>query len=273
MAPAPVLPIAALLGKADTAFKMVGGSSIVFNAIRGTIFGKVLRTVEYPDGELRSVKIRRMRMATLAAAVADAQPPPFPTAFVEPRDVRQIAIFTSPHFTEPVTTDAAVSAIPDNAWLLWSKEPYDSEPIPLTGVKLDGSHLTKKPAKPPPSLSDVVLQDRAIAIARRVLRASRLSSKSPPSSLTTATSTHSHLSQLEHDRLVDLAVDRDSSLVSPIRPPAHPHPGTTPPLTPPPTTPLRARSSPSRATLARTTTTSHTTRAASSRAATRPASS
>ena len=52
MPPAPILPIGVLLGKADASFKLVGGSSIVFNLIRSRIFGKVLRAVEYPDGNL-----------------------------------------------------------------------------------------------------------------------------------------------------------------------------------------------------------------------------
>lgn len=192
----------------------VGGSSIVFNAIRGTIFGKILRAVEYPDGDLRTIKIRRMNLHRLQTLIADVQPPPFPTAFVAPEDVRQIAIFTSPHFTEPVTTDADVSAIPDNAWLFWSKESYDDDPLPTKGVKLDGSHVRKKDSKPPPSLSDVVLQDRAIGIARRIVHSSRLSRSGKRSSGKDALlPAAARLSQLEHDRLVDLAVDRDSSLV------------------------------------------------------------
>jgi hypothetical protein len=182
----------------------------VFNAIRGTIFGKILRTVEYPDGDLRTIKIRRMKLHRLQTLIADAQPPPFPTAYVMPEDVQQIVVFTSPHFTEPVRNDADVSAIPDNAWLFWTKENYEDDPLPTKGVKLDGSHVLKKESKPAPSLSDVVLQDRAIGIARRIVHSSRLSRSGKAAKLPAA----ARLTQLEHDRLVDLAVDRDSSLVS-----------------------------------------------------------
>lgn len=192
----PIVPIGAMLGKADSAFKLMGGSSIVFNALRSRIFGKVLRTVEYPDGELRSVKIYRMNLYRLQTLIADTQPPPFPTAFLEPEDIKQIAMFTSPHFTEPVSTDADVSALPDNAWLLWSKDAFEVDPIPTRGVKLDGSHIKKiAAAKSEPSVPERVLQDTAINVAVRVRKGQRVS-------------------RSQYERWIDLAVDRDAGLLS-----------------------------------------------------------
>jgi hypothetical protein len=192
----------------------VGGSSFVFNYLRANLFGKVLRAVEYPDGDLRTIKIHRMKRHRLQTLIADAQPPPFPTAFVTPEDVQQIAVWTAPHFTEHVLTDADVNAIPDNAWLFWSKESSEEAPIPRKDVKLDGSHVTKSAAKPAPTLSDVFLQDRAIGIAQRIVHTSRLSRDGKPSATMAGTlPTGARLSQSQHDRLVDLAVDRDSSLV------------------------------------------------------------
>lgn len=193
---APIVAIGALLGKADSAFKLVGGSSIVFNAIRSRIFGKVLRTIEYPDGELRSIKIYRMNMYRLKSLIADTQPPPFPTAFVEPYDIKQIAVFTSPHFTEPILHDSDVSALPDNAWLFWSKDTYEEDPIPTRGVKLDGSHVKKGvKQKEEVPISDKILQDDAIAVARKIRETQQFS-------------------RWQYDRVVDLAVDRDSSLLT-----------------------------------------------------------
>lgn len=104
-----------------------------------------------------------MNRYQLQTLIANVQPPPFPTAFVTPEDVQQICVFTSPHFTEQILTDSDVSAIPDNAWLLWSKEAYQDEPIPSKGVKLDGSHIRKKDSKPVATLSDIVLQGMFIA--------------------------------------------------------------------------------------------------------------
>lgn len=192
----PIVPIGVMLGKADTAFKMVGGSSIVFNIIRSRIFGKVLRAVEYPDGDLCSFKIYRMNLYRLKGLIADTQPPPFPTAFLEPEDIKQVSVFTSPHFTEPIRNDSNVSALPDNAWLFWSKDSFEEDPIPTRGVKLDGSHVQKKPVTVPElQQNELVLQDQAIAMARRIRESQRFS-------------------QREYDRVIDLAVDRDAGLLA-----------------------------------------------------------
>lgn len=193
---APIVPIGVMLGKADSAFKMVGGSSIVFNVLRSRIFGKVLRAVEYPDGELHSIKIYRMNLYRLKANIAETQPPPFPTAFVEPQDIKQISVFTSPHFTEPIRSDADVSALPENAWLFWSKDTFEEVPIPTRGVKLDGSHVKKKvkPIEEPP-MGDIQLQDQAISLAKKIRKTQQFS-------------------RWQFDRIVDLAIDRDSGLLA-----------------------------------------------------------
>lgn len=192
----PIVPIGLMLGKADSAFKLVGGSSIVFNAIRSRIFGKVLRTIEYPDGELHSVKIYRMNLYRLKSLIADTQPPPFPTAFLEPSDIKQIAVFTSPHFTEPVQNDSDVSALPDNAWLFWSKESFEDDPLPTRGVKLDGSHIQKKKSSASEqSATDRMLQDQAISLARKIRNSQQYS-------------------RWQYDRLIDLAIDRDTGLLA-----------------------------------------------------------
>lgn len=193
---APIVPIGVMLGKADTAFKMVGGSSIVFNAIRSRIFGKVLRVIEYPDGDLNSVKIYRMNLYRLRTLIADTQPPPFPTAFLEPEDIKQVSAFTSPHFTEPLRNDSDVSSLPDNAWLFWSKDSFEEDPIPTRGVKLDGSHVQKKPVTISElPQNELMLQDQAISIAKRIRQSQQFSRR-------------------EYDRIIDLAVDRDTGLLA-----------------------------------------------------------
>lgn len=190
------MPIGVLLGKADSAFKLVGGSSIVFNAIRSRIFGKVLRTVEYPDGELHSIRIYRMSLYRLKTLIADTQPPPFPTAFLEPADIKQVAMFTSPHFTEPILHDSDVSALPENAWLFWSTDAFEESAIPTRGVKLDGSHIrTKVSAGSDLPVSDLALQDQAIAVAKNIRKSQQYS-------------------RWQYHRIVDLAIDRDSGLLA-----------------------------------------------------------
>lgn len=194
---APIVPIGVMLGKADTAFKLVGGSSIVYNAIRSRIFGKVLRAVEYPDGDLHSVRIYRSNLFRLKTLIAETQPPPFPTAFLEPDDVKQISVFTSPHFTEPVISDADVSSLSENAWLFWSKDSVEEDTIPTRGVKIDGSHVAKKSSKPKedPSVVEQRLQDDAIRIARKVFKSQQFS-------------------RWHFDRVIDMAVDRDAGLLA-----------------------------------------------------------
>lgn len=190
------MPIGVLLGKADTAFKLVGGSSIVFNAIRSRIFGKILRSVEYPDGDLHSVKIYRSSLYRLKTLIADTQPPPFPTAFLQAEDIKQVSVFTSPHFTEPIMNDSDVSALPDNAWLLWSKDSMDEAPIPTRGVKLDGSHVVKKAVtKEDPTIAELRYQDEAIIVATKILKCGQFS-------------------RWQYDRVIDMLIDRDAGLMA-----------------------------------------------------------
>ncbi len=185
----PVIPFAVLLGKADTAFKFVGGSSIIFNALRSRIFGKVLRIVEYPDGDLNTVKIYRMTLYRLKLQIANSQLAVNPAIFPEPEDIKQVAMFTSPHFTELITDDSDVDALPDNAWLFWTK---DKDPIPKRGVKLDGSHI-KADRKDRPS--DEEMQNRSLKLARTIRR-------------------QNLFNRHQYDRIVDLAVDRDAGLLA-----------------------------------------------------------
>lgn len=44
---------------------------------------------QYPDGDLQSFQIYRMNIDRLREVIADAQPPPFPTAFLQPK-VRRV---------------------------------------------------------------------------------------------------------------------------------------------------------------------------------------
>lgn len=41
--------------------------------------------LQYPDGDLQSFQIYRMSIERLRQVIADAQPPPFPTAFLKPK--------------------------------------------------------------------------------------------------------------------------------------------------------------------------------------------
>eukprot|EP00168_Porphyra_purpurea_P018892 TRINITY_DN7243_c0_g1_i6.p2 TRINITY_DN7243_c0_g1~~TRINITY_DN7243_c0_g1_i6.p2 ORF type:complete len:239 (-),score=72.69 TRINITY_DN7243_c0_g1_i6:227-943(-) len=108
-----------------------------------------------------------------------------------------MSIWTSPHFTEAIKTDADVRAIPDGGWLFWSKDGADEEPIPRRGVKLDGSNIpSKSKDEPTPSPSDLIsdrtLQDTAIRLSRSLLIPPSVAASPPsPSTSSAAASTPS----------------------------------------------------------------------------------
>mmetsp|Transcript_38643 Transcript_38643/g.152591 ORF Transcript_38643/g.152591 Transcript_38643/m.152591 type:complete len:237 (+) Transcript_38643:2433-3143(+) len=187
--PATFLTISALLGKADTTFRYVGGSSIVFNFLRSYIFGKVLRTMEYPDGDLNSIKIRRTSIESLKESIAQCQPPPFPTAYVQGKDVKQIVLWTSPHFTEKVTSDSDVYNLPDGCWIIWSKHTLSEQPIPRRGVKLEG------PPKPSKRLTEEETLDEIFSVSHMLRRDGRID-------------------RIAYDALVNLTAERDPALMA-----------------------------------------------------------
>lgn len=59
----------------------------------------VLARAQYPDGDLQSFQIYRMNIDRLRAVIADAQPPPFPTAFLQPK-VRRVVSPLRPRLGE-----------------------------------------------------------------------------------------------------------------------------------------------------------------------------
>ena len=194
-----VAPIAVLVGQAGTAFKVFGGPSLVLKLLSQRIFGTTIRTIEYPNGELHTIRLFVPTLTRLRGLIAQVQPEVYPTAYVSGDDVKQMSIFHSPHFTEKVESDADVRKISSNAWLFWSKELYEDDPIPLKGVKLDGSHIEaeRRRRREESLVSDRELQDRAIAIAKTLSKRRRYG-----------------LSHFYYDKIVDLAVDGDPGLLT-----------------------------------------------------------
>ncbi|GJQ15806.1 hypothetical protein GpartN1_g7597.t1 [Galdieria partita] len=181
------LTIGAMLGKADFAYKYMGGSSIMFNLLKTYIFGKILRTLEYPDGELYTVKIHYPQIERLKAKIADAQPPPYPTCFLTSEDIRQLALWHPPAFTEPLRTDRDIRAIPEGAWVFWSKYSEKEFPIPRRGVKLDA------PVTALGATSNQALLDNSISLVKNLYRSKQLSTG-------------------EYDRLIDLIIEKNEGI-------------------------------------------------------------
>ncbi|KAF6000410.1 hypothetical protein F1559_001011 [Cyanidiococcus yangmingshanensis] len=214
MSPVPLL-IPAVLGKADATFKLLGGSSIVFNVIKSYIFGKPLRCIEYPDGDLATIKLFSMSISSLRQRIAQAQPPPFPTVVLRGDDVKQVSVFYAPIFTEPVRTNADVRALPDASWLFWSLVSPEEAIIPRRGVKLESAppllpRTSSTPSRWTSAASNNVaggssvatteaqVQDLAVQLVRALY----------------SVGGGCVLGREEYDRLIDLAVDGDRALLA-----------------------------------------------------------
>jgi len=135
--------------------------------------------------------------------------------------VKQISVWTSPHFTEAIKTDADVRAIADGGWLFWSKDGADEEPIPRRGVKLDGSHIPSKSKDEPtlsPSdlISDRTLQDTAIRLSRSLLIPPSVAASPSSSSVSSASTSTPSASASAADAPPTAAGGGDGARVSPL---------------------------------------------------------
>ncbi|KAK4526911.1 hypothetical protein GAYE_SCF29G4830 [Galdieria yellowstonensis] len=180
------LTIGAMLGKADFAYKYMGGSSIMFNLLKTYIFGKILRTLEYPDGDLYTVKIHYPHLERLKTKIAEVQPPPYPTCVLTGEDIRQLALWHPPAFTEPLRTDRDIRAVPDGAWIFWSKYSEKEFPIPRRGVKLDAPAANI-------ATSSAALADNCISLVKNLYRSKQISTS-------------------EYDRLIDLIIEKNEGI-------------------------------------------------------------
>lgn len=158
----------------------------MFNLLKTYIFGKILRTLEYPDGELYTVKIHYPQLERLKSKIAQVQPPPYPTCVLTSKDIRQLALWHAPAFTEPLRTDGDIRAIPDGAWIYWSKYSEKEFPIPRRGVKLDTPVANT-------AVSNASLVDGYISLVKRLYREKQLSTG-------------------EYDRLIDLIIEKNEGI-------------------------------------------------------------
>lgn len=214
MAPAPLL-IPAVLGKADATFKLLGGSSIVFNVIKSYIFGKPLRCIEYPDGDLATIKLYSMTVTSLRQRIAQAQPPPFPTVVLRGDDIKQISVFYAPIFTEPVRTNADVRALPDASWLFWSLVSPQEAVIPRRGVKLESAPpLIPRSSQVPGRVKSAAPETSGSSVTTPRTEAEMQDLAIQLVHILYSVGGGSALSSAEYDRLVDLAADGDKALLA-----------------------------------------------------------
>ncbi|GAM17932.1 hypothetical protein SAMD00019534_011070, partial [Acytostelium subglobosum LB1] len=133
-------------------WRYMGGASIVFHGIKTYVFGKLVRTVEYPDGEMVSIVIRTNNLNRLKNEIIKHQPALFPGVELDQADVKYMARWTPPHFTEVCTKNKDLKMVPDGGVVFWSR----FEPIPKRNVTLD---IKDK---------DVIKLDQAISFVSRM---------------------------------------------------------------------------------------------------------
>jgi len=121
------------LAVVEGSWRYLGGASIVFHGIKTYVFGKLVRTIEYPDGEMVSIIIRRNNLEKLKTEIIRHQPALFPGVELSSSDVKYLSRWTPPHFTEPCLKNKDLKMIPDGGVVFWSR----FDPIPKRGVTLD----------------------------------------------------------------------------------------------------------------------------------------
>lgn len=115
----------------EFSYKYLAATLFFFNFTKTYAFGRVIRAVQFPDGNLLTIKTRAPTMGALKRTLLAAQPPIFPGVVTLPSEIH-LAKFTAPHFTEPLTK---VSQLQDGDFVLWAREGVE---IPERGVSLTG---------------------------------------------------------------------------------------------------------------------------------------
>ncbi|GAM25714.1 hypothetical protein SAMD00019534_088890 [Acytostelium subglobosum LB1] len=111
---------------------LLGGASLVSFAFRTMIFGKTIRAIEIPDGNLTTIVLRANRVSSLKKTILQHQPPIYPGVHLDVADIKASA-FIDPNFTEPILTNRHVRLIDDGGYVIWTKADFE---IPRQSVAL-----------------------------------------------------------------------------------------------------------------------------------------
>eukprot|EP01111_Echinosteliopsis_oligospora_P012336 TRINITY_DN4201_c0_g1_i1.p1 TRINITY_DN4201_c0_g1~~TRINITY_DN4201_c0_g1_i1.p1 ORF type:complete len:164 (-),score=15.13 TRINITY_DN4201_c0_g1_i1:73-564(-) len=131
-----------------------------------------------------SFTIRSNNLSRLKYEIIKRQPPLYPGADLLATDIKYIARWTPPHFTEACTKNRDLKLIPDNSVVFWSRV----EEIPRRHVTLD-------------------LRDKELArVDMPIKYVTRLGSK--------LTDDSARLNASETDQLIDLLVEKDESVMT-----------------------------------------------------------
>ncbi|EAL62322.1 hypothetical protein DDB_G0290201 [Dictyostelium discoideum AX4] len=111
---------------------LLGSASIISFALRTMYFGKTIRAIEIPDGNLTTLIVRSNSVKRLKKTILQNQPPIYPGVELSDEDIKASA-FIDPHFTEPIVSNKDVRRLEDGGYLLWTKSDFE---IPRTAVGL-----------------------------------------------------------------------------------------------------------------------------------------
>mmetsp|Transcript_40387 Transcript_40387/g.65491 ORF Transcript_40387/g.65491 Transcript_40387/m.65491 type:complete len:248 (+) Transcript_40387:215-958(+) len=157
-------------------WKDVGGAAIAFQALKFYVFGKSIRTIEYPNGQLKTVVLRQPTLAALRTKISGVND-------LHPAEVTAVSKWMAPHFCEPLNVSKEVRGLPDDGWVIWAKA---KQVIP-TRLSLDKGFPMGDP-----------FQDSIYKIVQDLHGSKK---------------THLQISEQERDELVMLATTKDEGLI------------------------------------------------------------
>eukprot|EP01112_Ceratiomyxa_fruticulosa_P019060 TRINITY_DN617_c0_g1_i6.p1 TRINITY_DN617_c0_g1~~TRINITY_DN617_c0_g1_i6.p1 ORF type:complete len:237 (+),score=43.19 TRINITY_DN617_c0_g1_i6:206-916(+) len=182
----------------DSSWRYIGGGAIVFHSLKTYIFGKLIRTIEYsPDGELISVVVRSNNINRLKSKIIDNIPALYPGADLSPVDIKHLARWTPPSFSEPILANKDLKLVPDGGIVWWSRV----EEIPRRGVTLEAKDR------------DQAKIDSAIRYVQR-LRTPQDTPNANTNTTQNTTEDHIKFSKEHEDYLIDLIIDNDPGILA-----------------------------------------------------------
>eukprot|EP00741_Cyanophora_paradoxa_P025196 tig00000350_g24321.t1 len=107
-------------------WKDIGGAAFAFHVLKGFIFGKGLRTIEFPNGEMKTVMMRWPTLSSLKKHIS------LQTPGLTPEEIRAVCRWIPPHFCEPVKNSTQVRYLTDDSWIVWTRAQRLEIPLRLS---------------------------------------------------------------------------------------------------------------------------------------------
>ncbi|KAL9649904.1 hypothetical protein ABK040_011377 [Willaertia magna] len=95
-------------------FRTFGGSAFSFHSTKTLVYGKYFRVIEYPFGDMRTIRINLNSYSALKNKIAEANG-------IDPKSIQQISRYEENFWTEKVSTNDDVRSLREFHILLWSR--------------------------------------------------------------------------------------------------------------------------------------------------------